>query len=198
MARTGIIATILSTTRVVINGGFALIAKVDPGGGALISPQVFLSPGEDSRPLDGDSLAGLPTPAAGRFVGVGSADPKNVGIATKGEVRRYSRNPDADDVITATLHLRADGSIEIKSVTGMSSIVMGIDGSIAGTNFLGAFTLQANGEMKINGATITTGGDVVTLNGNSLDGHSHPAQGSLVAPVGGGNVSGSTGASQTP
>lgn len=184
----GMIATILSTSRAVINGAQALLAKVDPGGGNDISPQCFFSPGEDSRPLDGDSLLGVATSAAGRFVGVGSADPLNVGISAKGEVRRYSR--DSAGVIRATIHIKADGSIEVASVPGGVSLVIGADGSIAGINSSGSFSLEPSGSMLINGAQITPGGDVITASGISLDNHgtspgSFAAGGDAVTGVGG-------------
>ncbi len=182
----GIIGTILSTSRTVINGAQALIAKIDLGGGYIISPQLFLSPGEDSRPLPGDSLAGLPLRAAGRFVGVGAADPVNTGIAAAGEVRRYSR--DSDGVIQATVHLKEDGSIEITSVAGGSSFVMGAGGSISGTNGAGSFELEAGGDFVINGATISAAGEITNAAGIVLGTHG-TSPGTFTTPTGG-DVSG--------
>lgn len=56
------------------------------------------------------------------------------------------------------------------------------DGSIFIENGFGHVRLEANGTVKINGATVTTGGDVVSAGGVSLSNHAHI--GSPTAPSG--------------
>lgn len=56
------------------------------------------------------------------------------------------------------------------------------DGSIFIENPAGHIRLEANGTVKINGATITAGGDVITAGGISLSNHIH--LGSPTAPNG--------------
>ncbi len=89
---------------------------------------------------------------------------------------------------TRYVWLRNDGSIEF--VNPNCSIIMDDDGTITASNGSGTFTLQSGGDIDANGATITTGGNVITAAGTDLDafkaeydGHQHTGnQGSPTSP----------------
>ena len=142
--------------------------KVDPGGGANVTPQHFQSAGEDSRPLPSDLAAMVSIEGTGREVVVGYLDPANLQQAAAGEKIVYSRNPGG--VVVATIHLKTDGSIAITST----------------------------GDIDINGATIGTDGTItspvalvapsIVAGGKELAGHNHnqvnDSGGNVEAPTG--------------
>ncbi len=153
----GVIATVLSTERKKRNGAQVTDVKSDSGGEHILTPEHFSPAGDDSLPLPGDSLGGIPVQGSGRSIVSGYVDPINPGVAKPGEVRRYSR--DDEGTVQATFHLRKDGSVEVQSVVGFASMVLGKDGSITGVNSQGSFTLDAQGGFKITnaGATLELG-----------------------------------------
>ena len=186
----GRIAKILGFIRTTSFGAQASDVKVDAGGGDIILAPHFGSPGEDAHPLPGDYSATVETPRGGGAVSVGYVDPKNEQTAQPGERRTYARNEQGQRV--CQVWLKSDGTILIEN--GVASTTMAPDGTVTTTNdnvtleltALGAgsivnsagfLELEAGGDVVANGAKITTGGDVITAAGISLDNHTH-AQGS--------------------
>ena len=159
----GKLAKLLSFVRTSRNGAVVSEAKVDPGGGLNLTLEHFSTPGDDSHPLPGDYVAALPTPSAGRGIAVGYADPLNAQTAGAGERRLYAR--DAAGAAIVELHLLADGSATL-------------------FNALGSITLEAGGNVVINGATIDTDGNIssptsvsapsIVADSKELTDHDHP------------------------
>lgn len=166
----GLIARVLSFTRVVSNGIQFSDVKMNPDGGSNITGEHFSSPGNDSPPLPGDTAVTVGIPRTGGQVPVGYIDTENEGVAVPGEVRIYGR--DSSGNIVNEVWLRADGSVLISNANG--SFELKADGSIIGQNSAGSFELEVSGDFVVNGATITALGDVVTALGRSLDTHVHP------------------------
>lgn len=166
----GVIAKVLSTLRVTRDGVSRLTVKSEPGGGEF-TPDHFGPAGDDSAPLSGDFLGGIPVQGTGRGVVSGYVDPVNPGIALGGEVRRYGR--DEAGAIVSSVHLFRDGSIELVSVPGASGFTLGADGSITGFNASGDFKLAANGDFEVNGAKIDASGEITNAAGIVLGTHDH-------------------------
>lgn len=61
----------------------------------------------------------------------------------------------------------------MESINQSAASTIKPSGEVTTTNGAGYITLQAGGDVEVNGATITTGGDVVTASGVSLDNHPH-------------------------
>jgi hypothetical protein len=91
---------------------------------------------------------------------VGYLDPKNEQKAAAGEKRIYSRDGGGNTVVE--LWLKADGSALLSNGTG-------------------AIELKPDGEIDLNGATITPEGDIISKSGISLDNHTHT--GNLGSPT---------------
>jgi hypothetical protein len=144
----------------------------DVGGGSVHNSQLFSDSGTDAPPMADDYVYAGETQSRNRSAVVGSVDGKNASEAAQGERRTYAR--DTAGAIVVTLHLKADGSARLFNENGY-------------------IELKANGEIEANGATITTGGDVVTAAGVSLDGHKHVAGSDLIGNSGS-PVTGETGA----
>jgi hypothetical protein len=149
----GLIAKILSFTRIVADGVRSSDVKVDPGGGANITGQHFADAGDDSHPLPTDYVLLVKNRQTGGYSVVGYADPINDPIAAAGEKRIYGR--DALGAVVNEMWLKADGSVIISNANG--SIELKTDGEL----------------LHGSGAKITTDGDVVTSDGISLRGHIH-------------------------
>lgn len=148
----GRVTRLLSFVRGAVGGDKVSDVKADPGGGANITAQHFSSPGDDAVPLPGDYVAISAAAGSGRGSAVGYLDPLNEQKAERGEKRIYARDVEGAQVVE--VWLKRDGTAIIQ-------------------NSAGVFTLQPDGEFNINGARITTGGDVITASGVSLDNHPH-------------------------
>jgi len=74
---------------------------------------VYNPPGDDSRPLPGDSVAYIENNNIGGKSAVGFLDTKNPPVSKNGEKRLYSR--DSGRNIKAIIFLKEDGSIEINN-----------------------------------------------------------------------------------
>lgn len=146
------LARLLSFVRTRANSAQVSDVKVDPGGGANVTAQHFAPAGDDSHPLPGDYVALTGASGTGRANAVGYIDPANEQKAAAGEKRVYARSADGAPMVE--VWLKNDGSAIIQ-------------------NSAGVFTLQPDGEFNINGARITTGGDVITAAGVSLNNHPH-------------------------
>lgn len=125
--------------------------KAALGGGETVVTEHFQPPGEDSAGLPGDWTLHVRVPRNGGYATVGvvtGLEPK----AGPGEVRRYARDSDGEEVVS--FWLKSDGSAIMENENG-------------------AIQLKANGEADINGARITPDGDVITSDGISLRNHYH-------------------------
>lgn len=157
----GRIAEVKSSTRVVDEGAQVLDVAVDPGGQAQVTATHYADPGDDSRPLPGDSVALETSSGTGNAQATGYLDPKVTPVAGEGEKRIYARS--APGVVVASIHLKADGSIVVTNEAG------------------GSIEMQPSGDVIINGVTIDTDGNVTTtgevtagVSGIPLSTHIHP------------------------
>lgn len=166
----GLTAKLLSFYRTTRGSAKLSAGKIDPGAGANRTGDVVCPANEDAVPLPGDYTAALEVQGTGRVVLVGFVNTQDTQKAQAGEKRIYARDAGGAEVVE--LWLKSDGSATL-------------------SNGAGYLTLEASGEVIINGATITTGGDVITAAGISLDGHTHPQ-----ANDSGGNTEQPTGAPQ--
>lgn len=169
----GLIARVLSFTRVVRNGAKLSDVKLDPGGGPNITGEHFADAGDDSHPLSTDYAATTRIPRDGGQVPVGYADPLNNPKATPGDKRIYGRDPSTGLVVNE-VWLKSDGSVFISNANG--SFELKPTGAIKGLNAAGFFELESGGDFVANGAKMLTDGDVITSEGVSLRSHTH-AQG---------------------
>ena len=151
----GLRAKLLSFVRVIRNSASISDVKVDTGGGVNVTAEHFAPAGDDSFPLTTDYAYVSPVPTSGGFVVVGYIDPKSAPKAQAGDKRIYARK--SDGLLAVEVWLKNDGSVVI-------------------ANDSGSFEMEAGGDVIINGAKITTDGDVITASGVSLDNHPH-AQG---------------------
>lgn len=135
MSREAIVKTILRVHTDEEGHGLDLV--VDPGGGDTITVPHYANPGDDSAPLPGDSVA--LAEAGTREAAVGCADTQNAGKAQPGEKRLYAR--DAGGAVVVEVYLQRDGSITLG-------------------NSVGGIRIKPNGEVEINGVTISTAGAV--------------------------------------
>jgi len=149
----GRIARLLSFLRTERNGAKVSDAKVDPGGNPNVTTEHFASAGDDAFPLDTDYVFISSIGKTGREVAVGYLDPINEPKALIGEKRIYGRDA-ATGLTVVELELKNTGEAEM-------------------INANGHVRLQPDGEVNINGARITTGGDVITATGVSLNNHYH-------------------------
>lgn len=108
--------------------------KIDVGGGEVLLPPHFATPGTDSTPLPGDYVATTSAPGADRQAAVGYADPVNEQVAEAGETRIYAR--DTDGILICEIWLKKDGSIVVRNENGN-------------------FELKANGQFNVNGGNLT-------------------------------------------
>ena len=157
----GLIARVLSFTRVVVNGVRSSDVKVDPGGGANTTGKHFSDAGDDSHPLTTDYALLVGTKQSGGSAPAGYADPINDPVAAAGEKRIYGRN--FSGVAINQVYLKADSSVII-------------------SNALGAIELKADGSVDINGAIISPLGAIQTALGRDLDTHVHAINSGSSAP----------------
>ena len=171
-----VIAKLLSFTRVVKNEANVTDVKVNQGGSDNITAEHFSDPGDDSHPLPDDYVLGVGTPRKGSKVAAGYVDPVNTPKALEGEKRIYARNP-ADGSPVNEVWLKNDESVLVSNNNGSvllkadggsivttpeSTFDCAASGSIKGANASGAFELTPGGTMDINGATIDSGGNIVS------------------------------------
>ncbi|WNO24212.1 putative baseplate assembly protein [Acinetobacter phage Scuro] len=140
----GIVSTVLSF--------FGKDVKVDRGSGDNVTAQHFGPSGDDSPPLAGDYAVLSNAAGTGRQSAVGYRDAKNAGEAAPGEKRLYARN--SSGVVMATIWATGAGEISI-------------------FNNNGAFTLEPNGDVVINGVRISKTGVITLPNGVILNTHLH-------------------------
>jgi len=157
----GFLARVLSFRRTTRNGARVEDVEVKPGGTSSVTLEQTGPPGDDSPPLDTDFAAGLDVEATGRGVAVGYADPKNAGQAAQGEKRFYSRDSSGD--IQATIHLKGDGTIELRNASG--SVTLQAAGDIEGENGGGSLKLSAGGDLEFQNG----GGSLDFSSGGAVD-----------------------------
>lgn len=188
----GLIARILSFTRVERNGAKTNDVKTDTGANANITSEHFSSPGDDSNPLPQDYCINVGVTGSGRQATIGYVDTLNGPKALTGDKRIYAR--DASGVLIVELWLKNTGEAALFNDNG--SVTLKPNGSIEGTNGLGVFELQTNGDFVVNGVTIAANGSVtipnsLTLDGKEIAGHTHSQ-----ADDSGGNTEQDTGVNQ--
>jgi len=158
---------IFESFRILVDGGFSWpVVKFENRKNDIIEGEYFQSSGEDSPPLQGDTLFHEETQRQGgrSVTGVIDTNPANKSAAS-GEVRRYARGSGGG--IVATFHLKNNGTITLFNENG--TVTIAPDGTITNTNAggntilstTGVFTVNAdlvvNGNTTTNGNTITTG-----------------------------------------
>ena len=129
-------------------------AKLDQGGGEILTADHFEAAGMESHPLPQDYMLAIEVPGSGQVVSLGYLDPKLKHTTEKGEVRLYSRSK-SDGKALAEIHLMNDGEIQ-------------------GKNENGYFRLESDGDYLVNGARITKDGEVINKSGIVLGTHIHP------------------------
>jgi hypothetical protein len=137
--------------------GLGADVTVNPGGGANPTGKHLAPPGDDSQPLPQDFAGVVPSAAEGSINIAGYVDADNALEALAGEKRLYSRNEAG--AVMVTIWLKRDGKLLIDS----------------------------DGEININGVTISSSGAVsiptsLKVAGKELAGHNH--EGSPSAPSG--------------
>jgi len=195
----GLIAKLLSFTRVTRRGAKMSDVKVDPGGGPNITPLHYSAPGDDSFPLTTDYAVASKITNSGGAAVVGYLDPINDAKSLEGDKRIYGRDP-ATQLGVNEVWLQSDGSVVVSNANGsvvlrqdggcvlttpLSIFDAAADGSIAGTNGSGSFELEAGGDFVVNGVTIDIAGNIdsptsisapsIVVNGKELGGHTHAA-----------------------
>jgi hypothetical protein len=104
-------------------------AKVDPGGGALVTAQHYGAPGDDAAPLPGDFAALQPCAGTGRSQALGYCDPIAANRkAAGGERRIYGRNAQGQAV--CEVWCKSDGSVVIDVIDGTAPIEIRSMGTI--------------------------------------------------------------------
>lgn len=187
----GLVAKLLSFTRLTRNSAEVSDVKVDRGGGDTRTLEHFSAPGDDSHPLPGDYVAALSQAGTGREAAVGYLDPLNNPKAGPGEKRIKARDASTGlDVVD--VWLKSDGTAITENANGSSTLAP--DGSITGTNNNGSFSLQSGGAFVVNGVTISPNGDVdipssLTVNSKEIADHGHDINSgsSAPGPTGGNN-----------
>lgn len=186
----GLVAKILSFTRIVRNAANISDVKVDPGGGANITPEHFSAPGDDSFPLTTDYVHIEPQTGTGRDSALGYLDPINDPVSLEGDKRIYARDP-TTGLVVVELWLKSNGDAILSNDIGSITLFSGgqiellnaacnlnvkSTGEIEGTNTNGTFSLEVGGTFTSNGAKFLTDGDIKTSDDISLRNHTH-AQG---------------------
>lgn len=105
------------------------VVQVDAGATTLdlATCEWYSGAGDDSPPLPGDSVAYVRISDGGQYAAV-SCDDKTSKTALAGEKRIYARN--AAGEITATVHLKGTGEIEISQESGTASVIIDPAGAI--------------------------------------------------------------------
>lgn len=114
---------------------------LDLGGGDTATADHVGPVGDDSPPLDGDFVVAVELDGETETLAAVGYSDDTTKTAEPGEKRIYAR--DSDGALTAEIHIKGDGSVNITQVSG-STIVIASDGKItatAGTIDLKASTL---------------------------------------------------------
>lgn len=175
----GLIGRVLSFVRRDDAGIKTSVVKAEIEGGNIRTFHHVAPPGDDSFPLNSDSVFVGSTQRSGGLAAIGYFDTVNTPKAQAGEKRIYARNP-ANGMAIAEVWIKSDGSVVLSNAAG--SMELRGNGSIAGSNGGGMFELQSGGDFVVNGAKITAAGDVVSAAGKSLDLHVHAINGGSSAP----------------
>lgn len=162
----GIMAKVLSTLKTRRGSADYNQIKVNSGAGVNLRGEQFSGAGDDSIPLPGDYAVTVEIPRQGGVAIVGFVDPGNASAVNPGEKRSYSRS--SDGTIVAQVYLKNDGSVIID-------------------NDNGSITLDAGGDITLNGVTIDASGNVtvptsINLAGKELNGHNHAILSGSSAP----------------
>jgi hypothetical protein len=170
----GRLAKLLSFVRAPRNGANVSDAKVDPGGGSVITAEHFAAAGDDSHPVAGDYVALNADSGSGRESAIGYLDAINEPKALAGDKRIYAR--DEDGVLIVEVWLKNTGEATVLNASG--SISLNADGSIKGANDNGFFELRAEGDFAVNGVIIDASGAVtipasLELAGKEIADHEH-------------------------
>lgn len=180
----GWISRVLSSARRTIKGTPAVDVKADPGGGANVTPLLFLPPGDDARPLPDDFGLTVSTLRQGGAAHAGYQDAKNAGITAPGEKRIYAR--DSGGSVVAEIYLDGEGGLTLENNTGSVSVdkdgninadsggasaTLNNDGSLDVTDGTGSISMDGSGNIDLNGVIIDTAGNItgpaaMTLTGN--------------------------------
>lgn len=173
----GFLATIVEFLRSEVNGAPTPEAKVDRGGDDTVTGYHFAPPGDDAQPLPGDVAYLGDDLGAGNAQILGYQDPKNAGVAGKGERRLYARS--ADGASINQIWLKADGSVLVSNDQG--SIELGADGTITVQNGQASAEIAPDGAVALaNGqATAQLGSDGSCSLSNSLGGVDVDASGNV-------------------
>jgi hypothetical protein len=166
---------VLSFIRSIRNGAKLSDVKVDPGGGPNVTAEHFSAPGDDAYPLPGDYVVSVAIQRSGGSAIVGYLDPKNDQRAGAGEKRIYARDSEGASIVE--MWLKNTGEAVLSNSNG--SITLSPNGNIdivgAAISITGS-SITIMGATNVNGATISTGGEVTTASSVALGTHSH-AQG---------------------
>ena len=134
--------------------------------------KVFQQAGDEAPPLPGDVGAFFEVPGTRDYVLTGVADLDNQGEAQPGERRVFARDPENREPV-AWLHLFRDGRAVIERTEG-TAIRLETDGSVELESAGTTLTVRADGEVRANGARITSEGDFITALGVSLNEQAGP------------------------
>ena len=105
--------------------------KGDIGGEDVVTVEHFAPVGDDSAPLADDDVLAIPLDGdTENLVAAAYAD-KTTKVAAPGEKRIYAR--DSSGAVSAEIHLKNDGSIDIKGKAASATIAANGDISISGT-----------------------------------------------------------------
>lgn len=156
----GLIGRVLSYAYRVLGADNVADIKLDSGGGANTTAWHAEPANQTSRPLASDLVVVVPIPGQGRQVAVAFIDRANPQDILEGEHKSYAR--DAAGAVKCQALLKNDGQVLI-------------------TNAMGSFTLEAGGNVVINGVTIDTSGNIFgaadvtasgTVEGSTVEGTS--------------------------
>lgn len=117
----GRIGKLLSFVRRVASGAILDEAKIDMGGGATRTVQVYSAPGDDSQPLPGDFPAVVETGSSGQMMAVGWHDTKTPRKSEKGDKRIYSRSEAG--TASAEVWLKANGEVHMEVFTAQTLFI---------------------------------------------------------------------------
>lgn len=145
----GLLARLLSFTRVSKDSIKLSDVKMNPDGGSNITGGHFADPGDDSYPLDTDYVVTTSIQNTGGEAVVGYADPINEPKALVGDKRIYARDSNGDAVCEAWL--KSDGSVIVDNANGQIEIKA--DGEIEALNAGGSIVLKPTGELTADANT---------------------------------------------
>lgn len=114
----GMIGTVLSVTRVDINGQRADDVRAELGSGEIVTAHYFGTAGDDSPANPGDLVLLEPGQGAGVYHAVGFVDPASAQTALSGERRIYARDSSGAEV--ASVWLKASGEIVMTSTADIT------------------------------------------------------------------------------